>query len=100
MGGLQYASGINDGTLLALLQVDKWRMLVPVKHGDTLHTEARVIDRRESSKPDRGSVKMERRFIRHDGVVVQQMEVSLLYRRRPASKASVGGRAHNSRPDI
>lgn len=84
MGGLQYASGINDGTFLALLQVDKWRMLAPVKHGDTLHAEATVISRRESSKPDRGSVTMERRFLRHDGTVVQQMEVALLYRRRPA----------------
>lgn len=83
MGGLQYASGVNDGTLLALLQVDKWRMLAPVKHGDTLHMEAQVIERRESSKPDRGIVKMERRFVRHDDVVVQQMEVTLLYKRRP-----------------
>ena len=24
-GGLQYASGINEGTMLALLQIDKWR---------------------------------------------------------------------------
>jgi acyl dehydratase len=83
MGGLQYASGVNDGTLLALLQVDKWRMLLPVKHGDTLHAEATVIDRKESSKPDRGVVKMDRKFVRHDGAVVQDMEVSMLYRRRP-----------------
>ena len=82
MGGLQYASGINDVTLLALLQVDKWRMLVPVKHGDTLHTEATVIDRQELNKSDRGSVKMQRRFVRHDGTIVQEMEVTLLYRRR------------------
>ncbi|WP_321793504.1 MaoC/PaaZ C-terminal domain-containing protein [Burkholderia pyrrocinia] len=83
MGGLQYASGVNDGTLLALLQIDKWRMLVPVKHGDTLHAEMTVIERNESSKPDRGTVKMERRFVRHDGTVVQEMEVMMLYRRRP-----------------
>jgi acyl dehydratase len=82
MGGLQYASGINDGTLLALLQVDKWRMLAPVKHGDTLHAEMKVIDRKESSKPDRGTVKIERRFVNQSGVVVQEMEVTLLYRRR------------------
>jgi acyl dehydratase len=83
MGGLQYASGVNDGTLLALLQVDKWRMLLPVKHGDTLHAEATVIDRKESSKPDRGIVKMDRKFVRQDREVVQQMEATLLYRRRP-----------------
>jgi acyl dehydratase len=86
MGGLQYASGINDGTLLALLQVDKWRMLVPVKHGDTLHAEMTVIERKESSKSDRGVVKIERRFMRHDGTVVQEMEVTLMYRRKPDSE--------------
>jgi acyl dehydratase len=84
MGGLQYASGINEGTLLAMLQVDKWRMLFPVKHGDTLRMESTVVARKESSKPDRGTVTMERRFVRHDGVTVQQMEVTILYRRRPA----------------
>jgi acyl dehydratase len=86
MGGLQYASGINDGTLLALLQVDKWRMLVPVKHGDTLHAEMTVIERKESSKSDRGVVKIARRFVRHDGTVVQEMEVTLMYRRKPVSE--------------
>jgi acyl dehydratase len=85
MGGLQYASGINDGTLLALLQIDKWRMLLPVKHGDTLHMEATVLEKKASSKPDRGSVKFQRQFVRHDGAVVQEMEVTILYKRRPAA---------------
>lgn len=88
MGGLQYASGVNDGTFLALLQVDKWRMLTPVKHGDTLHAEAIVIGRKKSSKPDRGTVTMKRQFLRHDGVVVQEMEVTLLYRCRPADQGA------------
>src|SRR3977135_3976032 len=32
MGGLQYASGINDGTMLALLGIDNWRLPKPVTH--------------------------------------------------------------------
>lgn len=84
MGGLQYASGINDGTLLALLQIDKWRMLSPVKHGDTVYLLSKVIDKKESSKPDRGVVSFERRFMKHDGTVAQEMNATLLYRRRPA----------------
>jgi acyl dehydratase len=83
MGGLQYASGVNDGTLLALLQVDKWRMLAPVKHGDTLHMEATVLEKKESSKPDQGVVKFKRRFMKHDGTAVQEMETTILYKRRP-----------------
>jgi acyl dehydratase len=81
--GLQYASGINDGTLLALLQVDGWRMLAPVKHGDTIFAEMTVVGRKETSNPDRGVVTMKRLFKRSDGTVVQEMEVTLLYRRRP-----------------
>jgi acyl dehydratase len=84
MGGLQYASGINDGTLLALLEVDKWRLLAPVKHGDTVHMEMTVIDKKETSKPDRGIVKLRRTFLKQDGTVVQEMETTLMYRRRQA----------------
>jgi len=82
MGGLQYASGINEGTLLALLQVDKWRMLSPVKHGDTLHMESKVLEKNETSKPDRGIVKLFRSVVKHDGSAAQEMEVTLMYRRR------------------
>jgi len=85
MGGLQYASGINDGTLLALLQIDGWRMLAPVKHGDTIRLRARVVDKKESSKPDRGVISFERECIKQDGSIVQQMKATLLYRRRPAA---------------
>ncbi len=84
MGGLQYASGINDGTLLALLQVDRWRMLAPVKHGDTLHMQSTVLEKTESKKTDRGIVKFSRKILKHDGTLAQEMEATLMYRRRPA----------------
>jgi len=81
--GLQYASGLNDGTLLALLQVDGWRMLGPVKHGDTIHMVTKVVSKKESSKPDRGVVTFQRRILKQDGSTVQEMTSSYLYRRRP-----------------
>lgn len=84
MGGLQYASGTNDGTLLAVLGIDEWRMLVPVKHGDTLHMRSTVIDKRETSKPDRGVVTFNREFLNQREEVVQRMKATFLYRRRPA----------------
>lgn len=82
MGGLQYASGINDGTLLALLGIDKWRLVGPVVHGDTLYMESTVVEKKESSKPDRGVVKFKRRFMKNNDVAVQEMEATFLYRRR------------------
>lgn len=83
-GGLQYASGINDGTLLALLEVDKWRLLAPVKHGDTIHMESTVIEKKATSKPDRGVIKFKRRLVNQNGAAVQEMETTIMYRRRPA----------------
>ncbi|MBP0624376.1 MaoC/PaaZ C-terminal domain-containing protein [Cupriavidus consociatus] len=83
MAGLQYASGINDGTLIALLQNDQWRMLVPVKHGDTIRARVRVLEKKETSKPDRGVVIVRREVIKQDGTVAQEMRTSFLYRRRP-----------------
>jgi acyl dehydratase len=82
MGGLQYASGVNDGTLLALLQIDAWRMLGPVKHGDTIHMVSKVVAKKETSKTDRGVVTFERRCVKQDGSVAQEMQATLLYRRR------------------
>lgn len=84
MGGLQYASGINDGTLLALLQIDGWKMLKPVFHGDTIRLEQTVIDKKETSKPEKGVVTLKRRCLNQNDVVVQEMQATLLYRRRPA----------------
>jgi acyl dehydratase len=83
MGGLQYAAGINDGTMLALLQIDAWRILAPVKHGDTIRMEAKVIDKKESSKPDRGVITFERKCVKQDGTAVQEMKATLMYKRRP-----------------
>lgn len=85
MGGLQYASGINEGTMLALLQIDKWRLLAPVKHGDTIHMEQTVIGKKATSRPDRGVITFARKCIKQDGSVVQELEATLMYRRRQAT---------------
>ena len=82
-GGLQYASGINDGTLLALLQIDKWRLLAPVKHGDTIRMKSTVIEKKESSKPDRGTITFKRNIVNQHDTTVQEMIATILYRRRP-----------------
>ena len=81
-GGLQYASGINDGTLLALLQIDKWRISTPTVHGDTIHMVQTVIGKKETSKPDRGIVTLKREVRNQHGKAVMEMEATLMYRRR------------------
>ena len=81
--GLVYASGVNEGTLLALLEMDNWRAVHPVKHGDTIRLVATVQDKRETSKPDRGIVRFRREVLNQHGTTVQYADVSLMYRRRP-----------------
>lgn len=81
-GGLQYASGINDGTLLALLGIDKWRLKAPVKHGDTIRMVQTVLSTRRTSKPDRGVVTFKREFKNQRDEVIQEMEATILYRCR------------------
>lgn len=88
MAGLQYATGVNDGTLLALLEVDEWKMLNPVFHGDTVHCVSKVIDKKASSKGDRGVVTFERRCVKQDGTIAQQYKAKVLYRSRGAEKAA------------
>lgn len=82
--GLQYASGVNDGTLLALVQIDGWKMLAPIKHGDTIHMKSTVLEKKaSSSKKDRGVVSLLRQVVKQDGSIAQEMKATLLYRRRP-----------------
>jgi acyl dehydratase len=82
MGGLQYASGVNDGTLLGVLGINEWRMNKPVKHGDTVHMRSTVVDKRETSKADRGIVSFKREFVNQHGDVVQHMTATFMYKRR------------------
>lgn len=84
MGGLQYASGINDGTLMAVLGIDEWRMHGPVKHGDTVHMRSTVLSKRETSKPGRGIVSFAREFVNQHGDTVQSMTATFMYRCRAA----------------
>jgi acyl dehydratase len=83
MGGLQYASGVNDGTLMAVIGIDEWRMHSPVKHGDTLHMRSTVLETRASSKPGRGIVKFKREFVNQHNEAVQSMIATFMYKARP-----------------
>ena len=66
--------------------IDKWRMKAPVKHGDTIHVESKVLAARGSgSRPDAGIVTFERKFVNQHGEAVQEMEITILYRRRTAA---------------
>lgn len=65
--------------------VEEIRWLKPVRPGDTLTAERRVLEARpSSSKPDRGSVLSETRALNQNGEVVVTMRAWGMFLRRPA----------------
>lgn len=83
-GGLQCLSGMNDGTIIAMLGVDKWRIHLPVKHGDTLQVVNIPSEKRSTSRAGQGIVVLDRIVLNQRGETVHSMVVTLLYRCRPA----------------
>ncbi len=84
-GGLMCQSGVNDGTIVAMLGTDGWRINGPVKHGDTLHVAMTPVEKRRTSKGDTGVVSFDREIRNQRGEAVHVMKSTSLYRCRSAS---------------
>ena len=82
-GGLSCQSGINDGTVIAMLGLDEWRIHKPVKHGDTIEVVTTPTEKRLSSKGDQGIVTTKRDVMNQHGELVHSMKLTSLYRCRP-----------------
>jgi acyl dehydratase len=80
--GLQCLSGMNDGTVVAMLGMDEWRMHLPVKSGDTLYMVVVPIEKRLTSGGDKGIISLRREIKNQRGEVVQSMVTKLLYKAR------------------
>jgi len=80
--GQQNLSGWFEGTALALLGLDRLRFTVPVKFGDTIHTEMTVKQARESAKGDRGVVTFNVVVKNQRDEIVCTYEENVLMRRR------------------
>jgi acyl dehydratase len=72
--------GIFEGTTLALLQ-QTIKYLGPVRFGDTIHLESKIVEKMESSKPDRGILTLENKVVnQHDQTVIEVQEVVMIKR--------------------
>jgi acyl dehydratase len=81
--GLSVAE-LTDGTIVANLGYEKVMHPQPVYHGDTIYAETEVLDKRESkSNRDRGIVRLKQIGRNQDGVIVVELERSVLFLRRP-----------------
>jgi len=79
--GLINQMGIAEGTVMAFLGMT-WNFKGALKFGDTITVRQRVADRRETSKQDRGILRMAISVINQRGEVVQEGEHTLMIKRR------------------
>lgn len=79
--GLSQSLGILQESILAFLELS-WQFLLPIKIGDTVHVVQRVKEMRETSKPDRGIVRLEKELRNQRGELVQKGTTTILLKRR------------------
>ena len=68
--GLEYQTGIYD-TIIALVEVAEMKFKAPLLHGDPLRSELEVIQKRETSRPDRGIVIFQRRCYAGEKMIME-----------------------------
>ena len=79
--GLIFQLHLYDDTLIAFLGFDSLKFTKPVKIGDTVRARIEVLEKRETSKPDRGIMKRLLQVInQRDDVVQEGVQVFLLKR--------------------
>jgi hypothetical protein len=83
VGGLQCLSGINDGTIIAMMGLDQWRMHLPVKAGDTIHAVITPTEKKLTSSGTKGIVTCERIVINQRNDIVHSMIISNMYKCKP-----------------
>ncbi|HEX6006907.1 MAG TPA: MaoC/PaaZ C-terminal domain-containing protein [Burkholderiales bacterium] len=83
--GLLFQLHLYDDTLVAFLGFDSLKFMKPVKPGDTIHAWIKVLEKRETSRADRGVMRRELRVINQRGEVVQEGVQTFLLKRKPAA---------------
>ena len=83
--GLLFQLHLYDDTLIAFLGFENLKFTGPVKAGDTIHAKIKVLEKRETSRPDRGVMKRELRVLNQRGEVVQEAIQNFLLKRKPTS---------------
>ena len=81
--GLLFQLHLYDDTLIAFLGFENLKFTGPVKAGDTIHAKVKVLEKRESSRPDRGVMKRELKVLNQRGEVVQEAIQAFLLKRKP-----------------
>jgi acyl dehydratase len=79
--GLINQMGIGEGTVIAFLGLT-WNFKAVIRFGDTITVHQRVAEKRETSKNDRGILRMSITVLNQNVEVVQDGEHVLMVKRR------------------
>ena len=79
--GLIFQLHLYDDTLIAFLGFDSLKFTKPVKIGDTIHARVEVIEKRETSKSDRGIMKRLLQVLNQKNELVQEGVQAFLLKR-------------------
>lgn len=79
---------LTEGTLVANLGYEEVRHPAPVHPGDTIRVESEVLEKRTTSKPGRGIVRIAHRVLNQDGEEVCLYRRVAMVRCRPEEVAA------------
>ena len=79
--GLGSRAVVRPAATIAFLGL-RWRFKGPIKIGDTIKVRMRVSDKKETSKPDRGIITVQRSVLNQRGELVQEGDTELMIERR------------------
>ena len=81
--GLLFQLHLYDDTLIAFLGFDSLKFTKHVIAGDTITAKISVLEKRETSKPDRGVMKRSLRVYNQNNEMVQDAVQAFLLKRKP-----------------
>ncbi len=84
--GLMDRAGWFHESAIAMLGIDGWRFEGPIFVGDTLRGEMEIVDKRLTSKGDRGIVNRRFSLLNQDDQLVQQGTIGVMVRLAPAGR--------------
>ena len=73
-----------SGTVLALLAIERGQFLLPVRPGDTIRTEVEVVEKKETSHPERGIIVFRDHVLNQNDATVFRVDKTTLIRRQHA----------------
>jgi acyl dehydratase len=83
VNGLKYRTDLDPDGIIAFLGLT-WSFTAPIRFGDTIHAVLTVANLRPTKNPERGIITYGVQVVNQHDAVVQQGEMTMMVKRRPA----------------